>query len=39
MLSDKVFVVAGGGQGPGEAAAIDPGSHGGMVVANDLGAE
>lgn len=37
MLSDKVYIVAGGGQGLGEATAIELGSHGATVVVNDLG--
>jgi len=36
-LDEKVFVVAGGGRGLGEATAIELGRHGGTVVVNDLG--
>lgn len=37
MLSDKVYIVTGGGRGLGEATAIELGRHGATVVVNDLG--
>ena len=39
MLEGKVYVVAGGGHGIGEATAVHLGSHGGTVVVNDLGTD
>lgn len=39
MLSDRVYVVAGGGNGIGKAAAIELGRHGATVVVNDLGVD
>lgn len=38
MLEDKVCIVAGGGRGLGEAAAVELGEQGATVVVNDLGA-
>ena len=37
MLEDKVCIVTGGGQGLGEAVAIELGNYGATVVVNDLG--
>ncbi len=37
MLSDKVIIVTGGGNGLGEAAALDMADAGATVVVNDLG--
>lgn len=39
MLTDKVYIVAGGGHGLGEATAIELGRHGATVVVNDLGTD
>ncbi|NHN42798.1 SDR family oxidoreductase [Halorubellus sp. JP-L1] len=39
MLSDRVYVVAGGGNGIGKAAAVELGRHGATVVVNDLGVD
>lgn len=39
MLSDKVCIVAGGGHGLGQAAAIELGRQGATVVVNDLGSD
>ncbi|MFB6172814.1 MAG: SDR family oxidoreductase [Haloarculaceae archaeon] len=38
MLDDTVCIVAGGGRGLGEAAAVELGEQGATVVVNDLGA-
>lgn len=38
MLDEKVIIVAGGGRGLGEAAAVELGNQGATVVVNDLGA-
>jgi NAD(P)-dependent dehydrogenase (short-subunit alcohol dehydrogenase family) len=38
MLDDKVCIVAGGGRGLGEEAAVELGRQGATVVVNDLGA-
>lgn len=37
MLSDKIFIVAGGGHGIGESVAVELGELGATVVVNDLG--
>ena len=37
MLSDSVYIVAGGGRGLGRESAIELGRHGATVVVNDLG--
>lgn len=39
MLSDKIYIVAGGGHGLGEKTAVELGSHGATVVINDLGTD
>lgn len=39
MLSDKVIIVAGGGHGLGEHAAVELGAAGATVVVNDLGSD
>lgn len=39
MLADKVIIVAGGGHGLGECAAVELGAAGATVVVNDLGSD